>query len=173
MIGPVPASWREFKEDPTGERHHGVPLHFWRNVPTGLATRRQLDRMGLRRNGQDIAAQAVLLRKRRVPLVAYFYRVDQAAPKRTPSQRQLEALTLATWTRQADAMERHGLDATGLRQQIEGARADIAERAESRLTTTDLDCRAPKSARTNTMTRPFASGDGFDEVTHHGQEWDR
>lgn len=70
-------------------------------------------------------------------------------------------------------MERHGLDATELRREIEGAPTDIAERAESRLIATDLDRATPESTKTNTTTRPLAYVNGFDQVTKHGQGWDR
>ncbi|MGQ4423998.1 RRQRL motif-containing zinc-binding protein [Streptomyces violaceoruber] len=66
-----------------------VPVYRWRLAPDGLATRRQLRALGLRPGGQDVAAQVELPRRRREPLVAYLYRVEQAKPVRpmTPAKR--------------------------------------------------------------------------------------
>ncbi|MER6500202.1 RRQRL motif-containing zinc-binding protein [Streptomyces sp. NPDC001455] len=66
-----------------------VPVYRWRLAPDGLATRRQLRALGLRPGGQDVAAQLERPRRRRGPLVAYLYRVDQARPVRpmTPARR--------------------------------------------------------------------------------------
>lgn len=108
MIGPKQVHARDLP-DVTGERF-GVPTFYWGTAPDGLATRRQLRSQGLRPNGQDIAAQ--ILRPRqggREPLAAYLFRIDQAAPKRDASPRQLAALAKATQEHQARACERHGL----------------------------------------------------------------
>ncbi|MET7940653.1 RRQRL motif-containing zinc-binding protein [Streptomyces sp. NPDC005302] len=69
--------------DPTGERF-GIPTYPWRHVPDelGLATRRQLRIRGLRPGGQDVAAQILRPRRKRVPLTAYLYRLDLARPVR-------------------------------------------------------------------------------------------
>lgn len=74
--------------DPAGEIH-GLPTYPWAAAPAGMATRRQLAALGLRKNGQDPAAQVLRPRRRRPPLVAYLYRVDLAAPRRpfTPAKR--------------------------------------------------------------------------------------
>ncbi|MBZ6088938.1 hypothetical protein KVH02_11450 [Streptomyces olivaceus] len=66
-----------------------VPVYRWRLAPDGLATRRQLRALGLRPGGQDVAAQVERPRRRREPLVAYLYRVEQAKPVRpmTPAKR--------------------------------------------------------------------------------------
>ncbi|MEF9911721.1 RRQRL motif-containing zinc-binding protein [Streptomyces sp. P5-A9] len=66
-----------------------LPVYRWRLAPDGYATRRQLRALGLRPGGQDVAAQLERPRRRRGPLVAYLYRVDQAKPVRpmTPARR--------------------------------------------------------------------------------------
>ncbi|MEV5661095.1 MULTISPECIES: RRQRL motif-containing zinc-binding protein [Streptomyces] len=66
-----------------------VPVYRWRLAPDGLATRRQLRALGLRPGGQDVAAQVERPRRRREPLVAYLYHVEQAKPVRpmTPAKR--------------------------------------------------------------------------------------
>ncbi|MEW2264816.1 RRQRL motif-containing zinc-binding protein [Streptomyces sp. NPDC047853] len=66
-----------------------VPVYRWRLAPDGLATRRQLRALGLRPGGQDVAAQVERPRRRREPLVAYLYLVEQAKPVRpmTPAKR--------------------------------------------------------------------------------------
>jgi hypothetical protein len=58
-------------------------------APSGLATRRQLRAAGLRPGGQEAAGQVKWRRGRRV---AYLYRVDLAAPKRTATPAQQAAL---------------------------------------------------------------------------------
>ncbi|WP_093697210.1 RRQRL motif-containing zinc-binding protein [Streptomyces sp. 2231.1] len=65
-----------------------VPVYRWRLAPDGLATRRQLRALGLRPGGQDVAAQIEQPRRRRGPLVAYLYAIDQAKPVRpmTPAK---------------------------------------------------------------------------------------
>ncbi|MEU3073912.1 RRQRL motif-containing zinc-binding protein [Streptomyces laurentii] len=66
-----------------------LPVYRWRLAPDGLATRRQLRAQGLRPGGQDVVAQLERPRRRRGPLVAYLYRIDQALPVRpmTPGRR--------------------------------------------------------------------------------------
>ncbi|MBF6209277.1 hypothetical protein IU483_35300 [Streptomyces gardneri] len=109
MIGPKDVRTRDLP-DPDGSRF-GVPTFYWGTAPEGLATRRQLREMGLRPNGQDIAAQTVRPRRSgREPLAAYLYRVQDAAPKRTASPAQLAAVARATRARQERAMQRHGVE---------------------------------------------------------------
>ncbi|NEV90125.1 hypothetical protein GUR47_26225 [Streptomyces tendae] len=66
-----------------------IPVYRWRLAPGGLATRRQLRALGLRPGGQDVAAQVERPRRRRGPLVAYLYSIEQAKPVRpmTPAKR--------------------------------------------------------------------------------------
>ncbi|SOE13673.1 hypothetical protein SAMN06272775_4649 [Streptomyces sp. 2323.1] len=66
-----------------------LPVYRWRLAPDGYATRRQLRARGLRPGGQGVAAQLERPRRRREPLVAYLYRIDQAKPVRpmTPGRR--------------------------------------------------------------------------------------
>ncbi|MFH9039471.1 RRQRL motif-containing zinc-binding protein [Streptomyces sp. NPDC017966] len=67
-----------------------IPVYRWRLAPDGLATRRQLRALGLRPGGQDVAAQLERpRRRRREPLVAYLYSIEQAKPVRpmTPAKR--------------------------------------------------------------------------------------
>ncbi|CAM5436895.1 putative protein OS=Streptomyces tendae OX=1932 GN=GUR47_26225 PE=4 SV=1 [Streptomyces tendae] len=66
-----------------------LPTYRWRLAPDGLATRRQLRALGLRPGGQDVAAQVERPRRRRGPLVAYLYSIEQAKPVRpmTPAKR--------------------------------------------------------------------------------------
>ncbi|MFL3865933.1 hypothetical protein LT966_04790 [Streptomyces griseobrunneus] len=65
-----------------------LPVFRWRLAPDGYATRRQLRARGLRPGGQEVAAQLEWPRRRRGPLVAYLYRIDQAKPVRpmTPAR---------------------------------------------------------------------------------------
>lgn len=119
MIGPHPKTRRDVRDDPTGERHDGMPTYTWRSVPAGLATRRQLRAMGLTPGRQPIAAQALRWRQRREPLCAYFFRIELAIPKKPPTPGQLEAARKATWTHQINAAERHGIDITEFTEDIE------------------------------------------------------
>ncbi|MFF0741990.1 RRQRL motif-containing zinc-binding protein [Streptomyces sp. NPDC004111] len=66
-----------------------IPRVLWRCAPTGYATLRQLDAMGLRPGGQGVQIELFRPRYRRGPLIAYLYRVDLAKPKRpmTPAKR--------------------------------------------------------------------------------------
>lgn len=66
-----------------------VSVYRWRLAPDGMATYRQLRAMGLRPGGQDVAAQIERPRRRRGPLVAYLYRIEDAKPVRpmTPARR--------------------------------------------------------------------------------------
>jgi hypothetical protein len=77
--------------DPTGARF-GRPTYPYKLAPTGLATRRQLRAQGLRPGRQDIAAQILWRKGKRV---AYLYRIDCALPKRTATEAQLAALDKA------------------------------------------------------------------------------
>ncbi|MFC7935225.1 RRQRL motif-containing zinc-binding protein [Streptomyces sp. NPDC057387] len=76
-----------------------VPVYRWRLAPDGLATRRQLRARGLRPGGQDVAAQVERPRRRRGPLVAYLYRVDQAKPVRPMTPAKQAALDKANAAR--------------------------------------------------------------------------
>ncbi|MGW2525291.1 RRQRL motif-containing zinc-binding protein [Streptomyces sp. NPDC001617] len=84
--------------DPAGERF-GIPTYPWRYAPDGMATRRQLRIRGLRPGGQDIAAQILRPRRRRVPLAAYLYRVDLALPVRPMTPARWAALAKANAAR--------------------------------------------------------------------------
>jgi hypothetical protein len=77
--------------DPDGD-HYGIPTYPWRWAPDGLLTARQLRARGLRPGGQDIAAQILWRRGKRV---AYLYRADAAKPKRTATPAQLVAIHAA------------------------------------------------------------------------------
>ncbi|MFI9602743.1 RRQRL motif-containing zinc-binding protein [Streptomyces sp. NPDC052043] len=76
-----------------------LPVYRWRLAPDGLATRRQLRAMGLRPGGQDVAAELQRPRRRRGPLVAYLYRVDQARPVRPMTAARTAALAKANRAR--------------------------------------------------------------------------
>lgn len=80
--------------DPTGELH-GIPTYIWGMAPEGLATRRQLAAMGLRKNGQAPVAQV-----RRGRLIGYLYRIDLAAPQFTKTPAKLAAVHTAARSRQ-------------------------------------------------------------------------
>jgi hypothetical protein len=92
--------YRVIIEDPTGERY-GLPTYHWGHAPEGLATRRQLAKMGLRKGGQDVAAQMLRARKRRPaePLTAYLYRIDLALPRRPFTEAKLAAVWTAAHSR--------------------------------------------------------------------------
>ncbi|WP_053914671.1 RRQRL motif-containing zinc-binding protein [Streptomyces sp. TP-A0875] len=76
-----------------------VPVYRWRLAPDGYATRRQLRAQGLRPGGQEVAAQLERPRRRRGPLVAYLYRVDQAKPVRPMTPGRWAALAAANRAR--------------------------------------------------------------------------
>ncbi|MGW4071397.1 RRQRL motif-containing zinc-binding protein [Nocardia grenadensis] len=88
----------------------------WRAAPSHLKTRRQLRAAGLRPNGQDPAALMVREAggRRRKRLWAYLFDVEKAAPKRTASPAQMEAVARAVRGRQLRAAERRGLDLADL-----------------------------------------------------------
>ncbi|MEV0810417.1 RRQRL motif-containing zinc-binding protein [Micromonospora sp. NPDC050200] len=75
--------------DPTGTEFATYP---YRLAPDGLATRRQLRAAGLRPGGHDPVAQILWRRGKRI---AYLYRLDLAAPKRTATPAQREAIAKA------------------------------------------------------------------------------
>jgi hypothetical protein len=77
--------------DPTGDRY-GIPTYPYRCAPAGLATARQLRDKGRRPDGQRPAAQLLWRKGKRV---AYLYAIDEAAPKRTATPRQREAINRA------------------------------------------------------------------------------
>ena len=74
--------------DPDGERY-GLPTYPYHWAPEGLLTMRQLRARQLRPGGQDIAAQILWRRGKRV---AYLYREDLAKPKRAATTNQLAAI---------------------------------------------------------------------------------
>ncbi|MFJ3235086.1 RRQRL motif-containing zinc-binding protein [Streptomyces sp. NPDC086787] len=76
-----------------------LPVFRWRLAPDGYATRRQLRAQGLRPGGQDVAAQLERPRRRRPPLIAYLYRVDQAKPVRPMTPARWAALAKANRAR--------------------------------------------------------------------------
>ncbi|MEW2397506.1 RRQRL motif-containing zinc-binding protein [Streptomyces sp. NPDC046862] len=76
-----------------------IPVYVWRLAPDGLATRRQLRAKGLRPGGQDVVAQIERPRRRRPPLVAYLYAVDQAKPVRPMTPAKWAALGKANTAR--------------------------------------------------------------------------
>ncbi len=76
-----------------------VPVYRWRLAPDGLATRRQLRARGLRPGGQDVAAQVERPRRRRGPLVAYLYSIEQAKPVRPMTPAKQAALDKANAAR--------------------------------------------------------------------------
>ncbi|MEV5088539.1 RRQRL motif-containing zinc-binding protein [Streptomyces griseoincarnatus] len=76
-----------------------VPVYRWRLAPDGLATRRQLRARGLRPGGQDVAAQVERPRRRRGPLVAYLYWIEQAKPVRPMTPAKWAALAKANAAR--------------------------------------------------------------------------
>jgi hypothetical protein len=82
--------------DPTGEHHGGMPTYPYKFAPDGLATVRQLRAKGLRPGGQEIAAQILWRKGKRV---AYLYRLDLAVPKRTATAAQLVAVEKALLAR--------------------------------------------------------------------------
>ncbi|WP_405509255.1 RRQRL motif-containing zinc-binding protein [Streptomyces purpurascens] len=76
-----------------------LPVFRWRLAPDGYATRRQLRARGLRPGGQDVAAQLERPRRRRGPLVAYLYRVEDAKPVRPMTPAKWAALAKANTAR--------------------------------------------------------------------------
>jgi len=81
--------------DPTGSRY-GIPTFPYNWAPEGMATRRQLRAAGLRPAGQDVCAQILWRRGKRV---AYLYRIDLAKPKRVATPAQLAAVEKALLAR--------------------------------------------------------------------------
>jgi hypothetical protein len=77
--------------DPTGARF-GLPTYPYRYAPAGLATLRQLRAAGLRPGGQDIAAQILWRKGKRV---AYLYDIARAKTKRVATPAQLAAIQRA------------------------------------------------------------------------------
>jgi hypothetical protein len=78
-----------------------LPVYRWRLAPDGLATVRQLRKMGLRPGGQPVVAQLERPRRRgRPPLVAYLYRIDTAKPVRPMTPAKRAALERANAARQ-------------------------------------------------------------------------
>jgi hypothetical protein len=77
--------------DPRGTRY-GLPTFPYHWAPSGLLTIRQLRAKGLRPGGQDVVAQILWRRGKRV---AYLYREDLAKPKRHATTAQLAAIAKA------------------------------------------------------------------------------
>ena len=82
--------------DPEGVRHGGTPTYPYRQAPAGLLTVRQLRAEGLRPGGQEIAAQILWRKGKRV---AYLYRAELAKPKRTATPAQRAAIAKALLAR--------------------------------------------------------------------------
>ena len=76
-----------------------LPVYRWRLAPDGYATYRQLRARGLRPGSQGVAAQMERPRRRRGPLVAYLYRIDQAKPVRPMTTGRWAALAKANAAR--------------------------------------------------------------------------
>lgn len=90
----------------------------WRAAPSHLMTRRQLRAAGLRPDGQDPAALMVREpagRKRR-RMWAYLFDSRKAAPKRTATPAQLNAVEKAVRGRKLRAAQRRGLTEADLTQ---------------------------------------------------------
>lgn len=81
--------------DPAGDTY-GLPTYPYRMAPAELATARQLRAEGLRPGGQEIAAQILWRKGRRV---AYLYRRDLALPKRQATTAQRAAVDKALLAR--------------------------------------------------------------------------
>ncbi|MGW1806283.1 RRQRL motif-containing zinc-binding protein [Streptomyces sp. NPDC002078] len=60
----------------------GIPVYRWHLAPERLATVRQLRALGLRAGGRDVAARSERPRRRRAPLVACLYSIEQPKPVR-------------------------------------------------------------------------------------------
>lgn len=123
MIGPRPRSRRDYRDDPTGERHDGLPTYTFHSAPPGLFTRRQLRAKGKRPGRQPIAAQVIWVSKRRrsEPGFAYLYRLDLAEDKTPATPAQLARAAKATRAHQIRAAARHGIDLTDNDQSTEEA----------------------------------------------------
>src|SRR5690606_23481892 len=76
-----------------------VPVYRWRLAPDGYATPRPPRAPGLRPGGQDVAAQVERPRRRRGPLVAYLYSIEQAKPVRPMTPAKWAALAKANAAR--------------------------------------------------------------------------
>lgn len=85
--------------DPTGERHNGMPTFSWGCVDrTKYATRRQLTALGLRKGGQDVAAEMWGWCKGHKQVV-YFYLISEAKPRRPWTPAKQAAVTKAARSR--------------------------------------------------------------------------
>lgn len=78
-------------DDPTGQRF-GIPTFNYFCAPSGLFTRRQLAVKGLTPGRQDIAAQILWRKGKRV---AYLYKEAMSRKKRAATKAQLKALAKA------------------------------------------------------------------------------
>lgn len=91
----------------------------WRAAPPHLKTRRQLRSMGLRPNGQYPALMVREATGRKRRLWAYLFDTRLAAPKRSASPAQMEAVAKAVRARQIRAAERRGISAEELLQEAD------------------------------------------------------
>lgn len=75
----------------------GLPVFGWGEAPSTLLTRSQLRDAGLRRNGQDPLALLVFrhVQPYRRETTAELFSVELAAPRRTPSPAQWQAIERA------------------------------------------------------------------------------
>jgi hypothetical protein len=88
-----------FFNDPTGEDHNGMPTFTWDMAPRDVyATRRQLAAMGLRKGGQDVAAEIHCYIKGKFRVV-YLYRIDLAKPQFAKTPAKLAAVQTAAKSR--------------------------------------------------------------------------
>jgi hypothetical protein len=82
--------------DPDGEKY-GFPTYPWDMAPDGMATYRQLRRLGLRPGGQPVQAQIMWGNKKEKSgyRLAYLYRIDLAKPVRPMTPAKQAALAKA------------------------------------------------------------------------------
>jgi hypothetical protein len=93
----VVSRYRAEYDDPTGQRHGGLPTYPWRMAPDGLATRRQLRAAGLQPGGRPPVAQLMWhgldpASGKRGPRYAWLYDIAQAVAKRPATAGQLRAV---------------------------------------------------------------------------------
>lgn len=90
---------KTFFNDPTGEEHNGMPTFTWGQAPRDVyATRRQLAARGLRKGGQDVAAEMHCYIHGRERVV-YLYRIDLAKPQFAKTPAKLAAVQTAAKSR--------------------------------------------------------------------------
>jgi len=83
-------------DNPSASTGDGLPVYTFRAAPDGLATRRQLRRIGLTPGGQPIAGRLVWRDRQRF---AYLYRIDLAVPRRPMTEAKRSALDQANRAR--------------------------------------------------------------------------